>query len=171
MSYDSINSQFEDFTQVNEALQLYVRTLEPTSNISISIKSITYSDFFDNKMLIIHTIRKGLPYDLFSKIKEITPFTEDDWPEYLNLSKKTLHRHKSEINFHFKPIHSEKIIELAEVTNYGKEVFDTTEQFYTWLNTPSFALENLKPSELLKDSYGKELVMAELNRIDYGIFV
>ena len=171
MSYDSINSQFEDFTQVNEALQLYVRTLEPTSNISISIKSITYSDFFDNKMLIIHTIRKGLPYDLFSKIKEITPFTEDDWSEYLNLSKKTLHRHKSEINFHFKPIHSEKIIELAEVTNYGKEVFDTIEQFYTWLNTPSFALENLKPSELLKDSYGKELVMAELNRIDYGIFV
>jgi putative toxin-antitoxin system antitoxin component (TIGR02293 family) len=171
MSYDSINKHFEDLTQVNEALQLYVRTIDTSTSINILNKNITYSDFFDNKMLLIHTIRKGLSYDLFNKIKELTPFTEDDWSEYLNLSKKTLHRHKSELNFHFKPIHSEKIIELAEVTNYGKEVFDSTEQFYTWLNTPSFALENLKPAELLKDSYGKELVMAELNRIDYGIFV
>ncbi|MDO9038752.1 MAG: DUF2384 domain-containing protein [Lutibacter sp.] len=30
---------------------------------------------------------------------------------------------------------------------------------------------NLKPIELLKDSYGKEMVMNELNRIDQGIFV
>ena len=57
------------------------------------------------------------------------------------------------------------------VTNFGKKVFDTKEQFYLWLTTPSYALGNLKPSELLKDSYGKELVMGELNRIDKGIFV
>ncbi len=68
-------------------------------------------------------------------------------------------------------IHTEKIIELAEVTNFGKKVFDSNEQFYLWLNTPSFALGNLKPAKLLKDSYGKELVMAELNRIEQGIFV
>ncbi len=171
MAYDLIDTHQEDFKEVNEAMQVYVRNLEPSTSYLFSNDSVTYSNFFDNKMLIIHTIRKGLPYYLFEKIKEITPFTEDDWADYLNLSKKTLQRHKNEINFFFKPIHSEKIIELAEVTNYGKEVFDTTEQFYTWLNTPSFALENLKPAELLKDSYGKELVMAELNRIDYGIFV
>jgi putative toxin-antitoxin system antitoxin component (TIGR02293 family) len=88
----------------------------------------------------------------------------------LNLSKKTLQRHRNEDDFFFKPIHTEKIIELAEVTNFGKEVFDSEEQFYLWLNTPSFALSNLKPAELLKDSYGKELVMSELNRIDHGIF-
>ena len=50
-------------------------------------------------------------------------------------------------------------------------MFDSTEQFYLWLNTPSYALGNLKPAELLKDSYGKELVMGELNRIEQGIFV
>ena len=170
MSYES-NIHHEEFAEVNEAIQLYVRSIEPSTTLSIANKNITYSEFFDNNMLIIHTIRKGLPYHVFDKIKDITPYTEDDWADYLNLSKKTLQRHKNETNFFFKPIHSEKIIELAEVTNYGKEVFDTTEQFYTWLNTPSFALENQKPAELLKDSYGKELVMAELNRIDYGIFI
>jgi putative toxin-antitoxin system antitoxin component (TIGR02293 family) len=159
-----------DLTAVNKAIRIYVRNIDKSSRFKIKSKKITYSDFFENKMLIIHAIRKGLPYKLFNKIKDITPFTEDDWAEYLNISKKTLHRHSSDANYFFKPIHSEKIIELAEVTNYGKEVFDSTEQFYLWLNTPSYALGNLKPAELLKDSYGKELVMSELNRIEQGIF-
>ena len=159
-----------DLTAVNKAIRIYVRNIDKSSGFKIKSEKITYSDFFENKMLIIHAIRRGLPYKLFSKIKDITPFTEDDWAEYLNVSKKTLHRHSSDANYFFKPIHSEKIIELAEVTNYGKEVFDSTEQFYLWLNTPSYALGNLKPAELLKDSYGKELVMGELNRIEQGIF-
>ena len=159
-----------DLTAVNKAIRIYVRNIDKSSRFKIKSEKITYSDFFENKMLIIHAIRRGLHYKLFSKIKDITPFTEDDWAEYLNVSKKTLHRHSSDANYFFKPIHSEKIIELAEVTNYGKEVFDSTEQFYLWLNTPSYALGNLKPAELLKDSYGKELVMGELNRIEHGIF-
>lgn len=163
--------QTDDFNDVNKAIRIYVRNIDKSTRFKIKSEKITYSDFFENKMLIIHAIRQGLPYKLFSKIKEITPFTEDDWADYLNLSKKTLHRHSNELNYFFKPIHTEKIIELAEVTNYGKEVFDSKEQFYLWLNTPSYALGDLKPAELLKDSYGKELVMGELNRIDQGIFV
>lgn len=156
---------------LNKAFRSYIRKIDASSLSQINTEELTYSDFFENKMLIIQSIRQGLPYKLFSKIKDITPFTEDDWAEYLNLSKKTLLRHRNDADFLFKPIHTEKIIELAEVTNFGKEVFDSTEQFYLWLNTPSYALGNLKPGELLKDSYGKDLVMGELNRIDQGIFV
>ncbi len=155
---------------LNRAFRVYIREIDKVSPVRVKAEELTYSDFFENKMLIIKAIRKGLPYKLFSKIKSITPFTEDDWAEYLNLSKKTLLRHRKDSNYLFKPIHTEKIIELAEVTNFGKQVFDSTDQFYLWLNTPSFALGNLKPAELLKDSYGKDLVMAELNRIDQGIF-
>jgi len=160
-----------DLTAVNKAIKIYVRKIDKSLGVKVQTKDITYSDFFENKMLIIRAIRQGLPYKLFSKIKDITPFSEDDWAEYLNLSKKTLQRHRNDANYLFKSIHTEKIIELAEVTNFGKEVFDSAEQFYLWLNTPSYALGNLKPAELLKDSYGKELVMGELNRIDQGIFV
>ncbi len=159
-----------DLTALNKAIRVYIQKIDKTSSFKIKTEELTYSDFFENKMLIIRAIREGLPYKLFNKIKEVTPFTEDDWAEYLNLSKKTLLRHRNDANYFFKPIHTEKIIELAEVTNFGKEVFDSTEQFYLWLNTPSYALGNLKPAELLKDSYGKELVMGELNRIDQGIF-
>jgi putative toxin-antitoxin system antitoxin component (TIGR02293 family) len=169
MYAESPKKDAKNLNAVNEAISVYVRNIDKPS--PFKIKNITFSDFFENKMLIIRAIRQGLPYKLFSKIKAITPFSEDDWAEYLNVSKKTLQRHRNDEDYLFKPIHTDKIIELAEVTNFGNEVFDSTEQFYLWLNTPSFALGNLKPAELLKDSYGKELVMGELNRIDQGIFV
>ncbi|RXJ44479.1 type II RES/Xre toxin-antitoxin system antitoxin [Gelidibacter gilvus] len=159
-----------DLTAVNEEIRVYVRKVDKSLGMKIKTEEFTYSDFFENKMLIIHAIKYGLPYKLFRKIRDITPFSEDDWAAYLNLSKKTLQRYSNDPNYLFKPIHTEKIIELAEVTNFGKVVFDSTKQFYLWLNTPSFALGNLKPAELLNDSYGKELVMDELNRIDQGIF-
>ncbi|MFC3809251.1 type II RES/Xre toxin-antitoxin system antitoxin [Lacihabitans lacunae] len=171
MVTEDLKKQTSDFNEVNKAIRVYVQKIDKKTHFNIKSEKITYTTFFENKMLIIHAIRQGLPYDLFTKIKELTPFTEDDWADYLNLSKKTLQRHSNETDYYFKPIHTEKIIELAEVTNYGKEVFDSKEQFYLWLNTPSFAMGDLKPAELLKDSYGKEMVMAELNRIEHGIFV
>jgi uncharacterized protein (DUF2384 family) len=58
---------------------------------------------------------------------------------------------------------------MAEVTQAGLEVFDNLNTLKLWLNTPNFALGSLLPIELLKDSYGKDLVLAELIRINHGI--
>jgi putative toxin-antitoxin system antitoxin component (TIGR02293 family) len=132
--------------------------------------SITYSDFLSNKMLMILVIREGVPYSLFSLIQHYTPFTEDDWAELLDISTKSLQRYR-QASKSFKPSQSERIIEMAEVTKVGLDVFDDMEKFKRWLETPNFSLGNLKPIELLKDSYGKELVMGELTRINYGILV
>lgn len=119
-------------------------------------------------MLIIRLIRSGIPYPLFSLIKHITPFTENDWASLLEISTKSLNRYKRSSKS-FKPIQSEKILEMAEVTDLGMEVFGDMQKFKLWLNTPVFSLGNNKPFELLKDSYGKEMVIAELIRINHGI--
>jgi putative toxin-antitoxin system antitoxin component (TIGR02293 family) len=101
-------------------------------------------------------------------IQQQTPFSEQEWANLLNLSSKSLQRYKTSTAT-FKPIHSEKIIEIAEVNQAGLEVFGDMEKFRLWLQTPNFALGNMKPVELLQDSYGKEMVLAELVRINYGI--
>ncbi len=131
-------------------------------------KDITYSDFLSNKMLMIFVIREGVPYSLFNLIQHLTPFTDDNWANFLDISAKSLHRYK-QTSKSFKSIQSEKIIEMAEVTNVGLDVFGDMEKFKLWLETPNFSLGNLTPLELLKDSYGKELVISELTRINYGI--
>jgi len=134
-------------------------------------RKITYNDFLSNKMLIILAIRAGIPYSLFKLIQNYTPFTENDWARFLDISTKSLHRYKTAPEHSFKPIHSEKIIEMAEVTKIGIDVFSNMEKLKLWLNTPNYSLGNLNPIELLNDSYGKELVISELIRVDHGILV
>lgn len=141
------------------------------NNKLVSFKGdITYTDFLSDKMLIIMAIRAGIPYSLFNLIQNYTPFSEMDWANFLDISTKSLHRYKLSSK-QFKPNQSEKIIEMSEVTNVGIDVFGDIDKFKLWLDTPNFSLGNLKPMELLKDSYGKELVISELTRINYGILV
>ncbi len=150
-----------------EITTIFKRTLVDRKFYS-SKGDLTYSDFLSNRMLMIRMIREGVPYSLFSLIQHSSPFSESDWANFLDISTKSLQRYKqSEKNF--KPIQSEKIIEMAEVTHVGVDVFGDLEKFKLWLGTTNFALGNIKPIELLKDSYGKEMVMGELTRIDHGI--
>jgi putative toxin-antitoxin system antitoxin component (TIGR02293 family) len=147
-----------------------ISTFLKTSKIAVR-KQVTYAEFLEDKMLIIIAIRTGIPYSLFDLIQNYTPFSESDWANFLDISTKSLQRYRVSSEHHFKPIHSEKIIEMAEVTKVGLDVFGSIEKLKLWLNTPNFALGNLMPIELLKDSYGKELVISELTRINHGILV
>ncbi len=138
--------------------------------LGLNQTGLTYTDLFTDKMLIIQLIKVGLPYSFFELIQKYTPFSEAAWAKFLDLSMKSLQRYKQNSRS-FRPLQSEKIIELAEVTNVGLDVFGEMEKFKLWLNTPNFALGKLMPIELLNDSYGKEMVIAELTRINYGILV
>ncbi len=159
-------------TPIEELLTIEInQVIKGSDRISRSmpnVGSVTYDDVFNNKLLLVHIISEGIPYSLFANLQSYLPFSESDWTYYLSMSAKSLQRYKKEANT-FKPVHSEKIIELAEVTHLGVNVLGNVERFKLWLNTPSFALGSNKPKELLKDSYGKELVVAELTRIDHGI--
>lgn len=158
-------------TKLDKGVNSFVNSLEINTYHITKSKHISYADFLENKMLIIVAIRKGIPYSLFDLIRDYTPFSENDWANFLDISTKSLQRYSAIAEYHFKPIHSEKIIEMAEVTKVGLDVFGNMEKLKLWLNTPSFALGQMKPIELIKDSYGKELVIGELTRINHGILV
>lgn len=65
---------------------------------------------------------------------------------------------------------SERIYELARLFGLGYEVFDSKEDFKNWLMTPSKALGNKKPFELLDSSFGFELVENEIVRIQHNVY-
>lgn len=156
--------------KLNKEISGLFKPLHGDNSLGRVRKGLTYSDFLSDKMLIISMIKSGVPYSLFNLIKDVTPFSEGDWAAVLGISTKSLLRHKQTAK-QFKPLQSEKIIEMAEVTNIGTEVFGDMKKFKLWLNTPSIALGDMKPIELIRDSYGKEMVIDELIRIEHGIFV
>ena len=169
-AYFMASSTIDITTKLDKEITSIVKRSKFDQRFLKDRSNITYSDFFTDKPLMILVIRQGVTYNLFNLIKDTTPFTEENWADFLDISTKSLHRYK-QTSKSFKPIQSEKIIEMAEVTNVGIDVFGDMDKFKLWLETPNFSLGNLKPMELLKDSYGKELVISELTRINYGILV
>ncbi len=156
--------------KLDKEISLFFNRAAVVNNTSAIKRELTYSSFISDKMMIIEAIRLGIPYSLFDLIQDYTPFSESDWANFLDISTKSLQRYKQSSK-QFKPNQSEKIIEMAEVTSVGLDVFGDMNKFKLWLDTPNFALGNLKPMDLIKDSYGKELVISELTRINYGILV
>jgi putative toxin-antitoxin system antitoxin component (TIGR02293 family) len=150
---------------VSESLSVYLREQKLSDANYVSLP-----DFLNNKMLVINSIRLGLSYPLFNSIREFSSFTDTDWAYFLDVSEKTLQRYKKTGIHTFKPIHSEKILEIAEVVKSALDVFGSMNAVKLWLHTPSAALAGGKPMDFLKDSYGKELLLSELTRIDHGIF-
>ena len=128
-----------------------------------------FADSIHDRLLMVKVIKKGITYSLFEEIQKLSSLTNKDWAEILNISLRTLQRYKDQKQL-FKPIQSEKILELGEIFILGNEVFGDPDKFKLWLETPNFALGSVIPSSLLADSYGQELLVNELTRINYGIF-
>lgn len=129
-----------------------------------------WASVFQDRLRLIQLIRKGIPYKLFDLIRQFSPFSDAEWATFLGFSSKSMLRYKQDQKV-FKPLQSEKILSIAEVSHAGLSFFGDEKKFHNWLFAPSFALGNHTPAYLLADAYGKELVMAELKRLEHGIFI
>lgn len=118
----------------------------------------------------VHFIRTGVPYNVFSRLRKDIPFNDDEWALLLDISLKSLQRYIKNETHVFKLTHSERILEVVEVCDLGLEVFGSKDKFYEWSKIGMPVLNNIPPIDLMRDSYGKSLVMDELNAIDHGVF-
>lgn len=150
----------DELFKLNEEPQPYV----------VNDKQQSYGSFFSNKIQVLNAIQKGVPFSFFHFLETHFPFSEAEWAVYLNVSTKTLQRNRKEENFYFKTIHSEKLLELAEVFYLGLSVFKSAEAFNQWFRLPIYSLNNLSPYNLIQTSYGQEFIADELNRIEHGVF-
>lgn len=131
---------------------------------------MSYDTFFGNKFLITKAVKEGVSFDLWIEIKNKANFDDQRWSSILDINLRTLQRYNKDESHVFSKSHSEKIFEIAEVVVLGNSVFGDDQNFRSWLSLPSLALGGEKPIELLDTSYGKDLVLAELTRLEYGVF-
>jgi putative toxin-antitoxin system antitoxin component (TIGR02293 family) len=75
---------------------------------------------------------------------------------------------EKEPNQFIAPGASERALYIARLFNSGIKVFGSREKFYNWLNTKNQAMGGEKPVSYLDMFSGIQLVMDELNAIEYG---
>jgi len=156
-------------SKLDALLKKYLGEAGKKNSYPFPAGELRIDNLFSDRMLLVLAIKEGIPFEFFALLQKLSPFTLGQWSEMLDMSTKSLARYRDSKK-NFKAIHSEKIIELAEVTKLGLDIFGSGEQFKLWLETPNQALGRQKPMDLLHDSYGKDLVINELTRTDQGIF-
>ena len=82
--------------------------------LALYVSALT-RDTYKDPLQIITMIDRGVSYERFSKIREIVPFTTEEWADYLGISTKSLRRYELDQR-RFKSLQSEKILEATEVS-------------------------------------------------------
>lgn len=131
--------------------------------------SLAYSSTDDRGVLsLIDAINRGIDFSVFETITKKYSFSLQNWADFLHISSKTLSRYQKESKT-FDALQSERIMQIEILHSKGVEVFGSKENFSTWLETENLALGNLIPRNLLKNSFGIQLLMDELTRIEHGV--
>lgn len=116
----------------------------------------------------IGIVRNGISKNQLEAIKSETDFDYRTLSSLLSVSRTTLIKKKGDDKFD-QPT-SERIMLLAELLSYGREVFESKELFNRWIRKESLGLGGRSPLEMLDTLYGMEEVKKELGRIEYGVF-
>ena len=122
----------------------------------------------ENKMDLVELSRIGVTKTAVSNLAKYLMLSWKQLAELLPVTERTLQRYGDQKSFN--PTVSEQVLHIAEVTAKGTEVFEDKAKFIIWLNIPHKAFSNKTPLALLNSSFGAELVMEELGRIEFGVY-
>lgn len=112
--------------------------------------------------------KKGLPKKSLLNLSQQLNIPVKAIASLLHLNERTIQR-KDDLDL-LDELTSAQLLQIAEVYTCGMEVFQDADNFHVWMNSNSTALGHQKPIALLSSSYGVQMVLDELGRIEYGIF-
>ena len=117
--------------------------------------------FLADPLTISKMIDYGLPVEFFYTAYNYAPLTKEEWTTILDLSFKTISRHRDNKK-NLPALTSEKIIQVLEVTSLGLQAFATIENLRRWLDKPNKNLKKIKPLDLLKNAWGQKIIITQL---------
>lgn len=145
-------------------------------NVAISEQNKPSADIFfkifhkelSSDMDVIEMSQHGITKASLMAFIRFLKISPEQFSKLLPITLRTIQRYPSEKRFN--PTISEHIILLVILVRKGIEVFESLENFMRWFNTPSQALGQRQPCDLVSFKVGTQMVMDELGRIEYGVY-
>ena len=120
-----------------------------------------------NQSDLINLARTGISKNQVVKLARQLSCSGKELAIIINLSERTLQRYPD--NKKLEKTASEKAIQLAKLYERGTEVWGDLERFKGWMRHPNPFLGSKAPLEILDTSFGFEMVLDEIGRIEHGI--
>ena len=121
-------------------------------------------DISDNELLT--GARIGIPKSKLLSIAHETGLTLKELSSYLRISTRSIQ--VKEASQFIPPEPSERALFIARLFKSGNDLFGNRNKFHNWLNMENLAMGGEKPVSYLDTFSGIQLVMDELNSIEYG---
>ena len=118
-------------------------------------------------MQLVEITRSGIPKSVIEKLISCLNISAKELSKYLPVSERTLHRY--EPGKQLPKDVSDHVLQIAKLYAKTVDVFEDRENAVTWLKQPCVALGNFAPLELADTYSGLEIVIDELQRIEYGV--
>lgn len=154
---------------VNEALSSYgPKATKYDKLVLIMGGSSMITAHIKNDFDLITLSRTGLPKSTLAFLSKVLNISKERMSELLHVSHRTIQRKKDDdlISVHS----TEQVIEIAEVIAKGMDVFEDLDILQEWLHSPLSSLNRQQPIELLDTSFGTNILLTELGRLEHGVF-
>ena len=110
--------------------------------------------------------RNGIQKSMLLTIASESGLTLKELSTYLRISTRSIQ--EKEPTQLLAPAPSEKALYIAKLFKSGIEIFGSRDKFHNWLNAENAVMGGEKPSSYLDTFSGIQLVIDELNAIEYG---
>jgi putative toxin-antitoxin system antitoxin component (TIGR02293 family) len=116
----------------------------------------------------VAAIRRGLPSSAIERMSERTRLPVRQVLAYMRMPQTTYNK-KLRANEPLDAHHSEQLMVLSDLLQFGTEVFNNeSPKFYSWLQSPNQSLGGLTPESLFDTLTGMQEVKNCLLRLEYG---
>lgn len=140
----------------------------PDAVQEVSISGMTYPRF--DRAARMKLIRERMPFDILESLVKRSGLSIKLFLQRLDMPQTTYNKKKRE-NALLDRRDSELVLVLAEVLDYGLEVFNGEEgKFHRWLKKSNHSLGGVSPESLFDSITGIEEVKYALDRIEFGAF-
>ncbi|HVI47407.1 MAG TPA: antitoxin Xre/MbcA/ParS toxin-binding domain-containing protein [Chitinophaga sp.] len=116
----------------------------------------------------IQLSRSGIIKRALLNLSRQLSFSLAELAQVLHISERTLQRYSDDAKLSADT--SERAILLSQLYQRGTEVFGNLENFKEWMRTPLPAFNYQLPISLLDTTFGFQLILDELGRIEHGLF-
>lgn len=113
-------------------------------------------------------VGEGLPAAVIGRIERAMDLSAAESARVFGLSATSRKRYKSTPRRRLDPAASDRIVRVASAVAEAAEIFGEESKAIAWFKTPSLALDNERPIDLMSSDPGARLVRDELLRIRYG---
>lgn len=129
-----------------------------------------YHFFQDSPAVVnepVEAYSSSLDFKETSALFDFLEYTQSDIADLLEVDPSTLFRWKKEDRKLTKVL-TKNLLEMDQIIAKGIRIFGSEALLSEWLHTPNSSLGQQKPSVLLKNPYGIELVDQALEAISWG---